>query len=85
MHISVDLSCYPLADDYIPMIRNFINKINQHPDINVVTNTMSTQLFGEFSILMPLLTEAMDSSWAEDGKAIFVCKFINADLTPDEL
>jgi len=66
MQISVELSCYPLADDFIPMISNFIKKINQHPEVTAITNTMSTQLFGE----------------SEDGKAIFVCKFINAELNP---
>lgn len=82
MQISVELSCYPLADDFIPMIRGFIKKINQHPEITAITNTMSTQLFGASEVLMPLLAEAMESSWGKDGKAVFVCKFINAELNP---
>jgi uncharacterized protein YqgV (UPF0045/DUF77 family) len=82
MQISVEISCYPLADEYIPVIRAFINKINQHPDITAITNTMSTQLFGDSKVLMPLLNEAMENSWTEDGKAVFVCKFINAELAP---
>jgi len=82
MQMSVELSCYPLMDDFIPVISRFIKKINQHPEITAITNTMSTQLFGESEVLMPLLTEAMQSSWAIDGKAVFVCKFINAELNP---
>ncbi len=82
MQISVELSCYPLQDEFIPVISRFIEKINQNPDVAAITNTMSTQLFGEASQLMPMLTEAMESSWAKDGKAIFVCKFINAELNP---
>jgi len=82
MQISVELSCYPLADDFIPMISNFIKKINQHPEVTAITNTMSTQLFGESEVVMSILNKAMESSWAEDGKAIFVCKFINAELNP---
>ena len=84
MQISVELSCYPLADEYIVMIREFIEKINQHPEITAITNTMSTQLFGDSETLMPLLSKAMESSWQEDGKAVFVCKFINADLNPNK-
>ena len=45
MQISVELSCYPLADEIIPVIRRFIDKINQHPDVTAITNTMSTYLF----------------------------------------
>ena len=82
MQISVELSCYPLQDEFIPMISRFINKINQHPEVTAVTNTMSTQLFGESDVVMPLLAEAMESSWGKDGKAVFVCKFINAELNP---
>ncbi len=82
MQISVELSCYPLADDFIPVISKFIKKINQHPDVTAITNTMSTQLFGESDAVMSILQKAMVSSWAEDGKAVFVCKFINAELNP---
>jgi len=84
MQISVELSCYPLADDFIPMISGFIKKINQHPEVTAITNTMSTQLFGESELVMPMLTKAMESSWAKDGKAVFVCKFINAELNPNQ-
>ncbi|MCP3675813.1 MAG: hypothetical protein GY829_15280 [Gammaproteobacteria bacterium] len=83
MQISVELSCYPLADDFIPMISEFIKKINQHPEVTAITNTMSTQLFGESDVVMPLLNRAMEGSWAKDGKAVFVCKFINAELNPN--
>jgi uncharacterized protein YqgV (UPF0045/DUF77 family) len=83
MQISVELSCYPLADEFIPVIKSFIDTINQHPEVTAITNTMSTQLFGEASIVMPMLAEAMESSWLKDGKAVFVCKFINAQLNPN--
>ena len=82
MQISVELSCYPLKDEFIPMISGFIEKINQHPEVTAITNTMSTQLFGESEAIMSMLSQAMESSWAKDGKAVFVCKFINAELNP---
>jgi len=82
MQVSVELSCYPLAEKYIPPIRAFIDKINQTEGVTAITNTMSTQLFGESSVVFPLLEQAMTSSWQEEGKAVFVCKFINGDLSP---
>jgi len=82
MKVSVELSCYPLAEEYIPVIKAFIDQINQTEGVKAITNTMSTQLFGEGDIVFPLLQNAMTSSWQQDGKAVFVCKFINADLTP---
>lgn len=82
MQISVELSCYPLAEKYIPPIKAFIDKINQTEGITALTNTMSTQLFGDSAVVFPLLEQAMTSSWQEEGKAVFVCKFINGDLSP---
>ena len=82
MNISVELSCYPLAEEYIPPIKAFIDKINQTEGVTAITNTMSTQLFGESSVVFPLLEQAMTSSWQEQGKAVFVCKFINGNLAP---
>ena len=82
MHISVELSCYPLNEDYIPPIKEFISKINQTEGVQAITNTMSTQLFGESDIIFPLLEKAMTSTWQTQGKAVFVCKFLTGDLSP---
>ena len=82
MNISGELSCYPLAEEYIPPIKAFIDKINQTEGVTAITNTMSTQLFGESSVVFPLLEQAMTTSWQEQGKAVFVCKFINGNLAP---
>lgn len=82
MQISVELSCYPLTEKYIPPIKAFIDKINQTEGVTALTNTMSTQLFGDSAVVFPLLEQAMTSSWQEEGKAVFVCKFINGDLSP---
>ncbi len=83
MHLSVEISNYPLAEEYIPPIKDFIDRLNRHPDLTVLTNTMSTQIFGEYDILMPILTAEMRTSFQRYGKLIFVCKFINADLDPN--
>ena len=46
MNISVDLSLYPLQDEFIPMIIDFIHRLQQHEGVEIVRNQMSTQLFG---------------------------------------
>ena len=82
MQISVEISSYPLADDYLPAIRTFIDMMNQVPGLTVVTNTMSTQIFGELELVMNALSGAMEFSWQTFGKNIFVCKFIGTNLDP---
>ena len=80
--ISVEISKYPLADEYIPAIKNFIERLNKVDGLTVVTNTMSTQIFGEHQLVMNTLRDEMVLSWQRYGKAVFVCKFIGMDLTP---
>ncbi|MCG7563237.1 MULTISPECIES: hypothetical protein [Pseudoalteromonas] len=82
MQLSVEISKYPLHADYIPFIKDFIERLNQHPELKVLTNTMSTQVFGDYDVLMDTLSAEMKRSFEQFGKIVFVCKFISGDLSP---
>lgn len=76
MDLTVEISMYPLADDYIPAIDDFIALLNGVPGVKVVTTPTSTRLQGQYTTVMALLGEAMAASHARFGKAVFVTKFI---------
>lgn len=80
MKASVDISLYPLADEYIPAIKEFIDRVQDYPDIAVVRNDLSTQLYGDFEQIMDLLKVEVQLSWEKYGKGIFVIKFLRDDL-----
>ncbi|MGJ8686165.1 MAG: YkoF family thiamine/hydroxymethylpyrimidine-binding protein [Spongiibacteraceae bacterium] len=82
MQLSVEISMYPLKDEYIPAIQDFIDRLNTHADLRVMTNTMSTQVFGDYDMLMDVIKKEMRQSYERFGRAIFVCKFIEGDLSP---
>lgn len=82
MKLSVEISKYPLHQDYIPFIKGFIERLNQHPGLEVITNTMSTQVFGDYDVVMSAVSSEIKRSHQEFGKAVFVCKFIGGDLSP---
>jgi hypothetical protein len=82
MELSVEISKYPLADDYIPAIKDFIDRLRAIDGLSVVGNTMSTQVFGDYDLVMGSLTEEIRRSYEQFGKAIFVCKFIGINLDP---
>lgn len=84
MKLSVEISKYPLHQDYIPYIKGFIDRLNQHQGLTVITNTMSTQVFGDYDVVMSAVTDEIKRSHQEFGKAIFVCKFIGGDLSPSK-
>ena len=80
MQISVDLSLYPLQDDYIPVIIDFIHRLQAHEGVDVVRNQMTTQLFGEYGRVMAVLTEELRHSFETHGKAVIVAKIVNGDV-----
>ena len=71
MDASVDISLYPLADEFIPAVKDFIN---------VVRGDLSTQIFGDYDRIMDLLKDEIRHSWETHGKGIFVIKFLMDDL-----
>ncbi|MCK7459728.1 YkoF family thiamine/hydroxymethylpyrimidine-binding protein [Idiomarina aminovorans] len=84
MQISVEMSLYPLADNYLETIQDFIERLNQHSELTVITNTMSTQVFGEMQEVMRILGEEMERLYQNVPANVLVCKFINKDLRPGD-
>lgn len=82
MQLSVEISKYPLAEDYKGPIKAFIEQLHTEPDLLVISNTMSTQIFGEYDVVMQALQRCMHWSMSTYGKLVFVCKFIPGDLRP---
>lgn len=82
MDLSVEISKYPLHEDYIPVIKDFIDRLNNYDQVTVITNTMSTQVFGKFDDVMNALSNEMKTSFAQEIKQVMVMKFINDDLRP---
>jgi len=80
MKITVEISLYPLNADYKPIIRTFIHELRTHNGIETVTNQMSTQITGEFDVVMPVVTACIKKSMEKNDKVVFVTKYLNAGL-----
>jgi hypothetical protein len=76
MNIGVEISLYPLRNDYIPPIRGFIERLNADGRFKVMTNDMSTQVFGPYEDVMSALTREIKPTFENDGKSIFVMKVL---------
>lgn len=80
MKLSVEISMYPLADDFKPSIKAVIAAFNQYPELEVITSATSTQLFGNYDVVMDALKIELKRSYETYGQAVFVTKFINGDV-----
>lgn len=80
MHLSVEISMYPLQDGYKPKIKEFLDAINENSgNVEIRTSNMSTRVFGEFDEVNTLLNASMKESMRRYGKIVFVCKYLQGD------
>ena len=76
MEISVDISMYPLQKEFETPILAFISQLEKETSVEVVRNELSTQVHGEYKIIMALLEKEMFSVFTEIPDSIFVLKFV---------
>ena len=80
MEIGVEISLYPLKADFVPVIHEFLERVNRTGALRVVTNSMSTQIFGPFDVVMQLLREELRTTFetlaGANDKAVFVMKVL---------
>ena len=80
MDIGVEISLYPLQREFAPLIREFLARLNADTGLRVVTNSMSTQVFGTYEAVMEALRRELRPTLAAlaaaDDKAVFVMKVL---------
>lgn len=80
MQLSVDISMYPLQEDYKTKIKAFLHDLNSNANaVEIRTSNMSTRLFGDFQAVTDLLNAAILESMQRYGKIVFVCKYLQGD------
>lgn len=57
MIFTIEISHYPLIENYEGNIISFINELKNIDGVYVMTNAMSTQIKGEHTILLPAIGE----------------------------
>jgi uncharacterized protein YqgV (UPF0045/DUF77 family) len=76
MEIGIEMSLYPLDADFIAPIQGFIDRLNARARFKVITNSMSTQVFGEFDEVFGVLVPELKKTFETNDKAVFVMKVL---------
>ena len=79
MRISVDISLYPLNENYVEPILTFINKLEENPNLIVKRNSLSTQVFGEYRDVMDCLDDEIEAVFDAIPASVFVLKMVGSD------
>ncbi|NQV86593.1 MAG: thiamine-binding protein [Woeseiaceae bacterium] len=77
MQVAVDISLYPLDENFIAPIKDVIQRLAQHDGVEVEYNRMSTQLRGDYDVVMSVLTEEIRTTFDDLPKAVFTIKILN--------
>ena len=77
MQVAVDISLYPLDENFIPPIKDIIGRLGKYEGVAVERNRMSTQLRGEFDVVMAALTKEIGTTFEQVPKAVFAIKILN--------
>ncbi len=81
MRTAVEISLYPLDNNYIPPIKDFIERLNTYAELQVITNAMSTQISGEHQRLFEILAIETEQTFAAAGRKVFVMKVLGGKET----
>ena len=80
MKVAVDISLYPLTENFIPPIQDVIERLNGYDGIEVSTNPMSTQIRGEYDEVMAALHTEIRETFETVPKAVFAIRILNNPL-----
>jgi hypothetical protein len=80
MRITVEISLYPLRENFVRGIRDFILRLREEEGLEIVSNQLSTQVRGDYDVVTDALNRCMRETMEADGTAVFVMKYVNADL-----
>jgi uncharacterized protein YqgV (UPF0045/DUF77 family) len=75
MRAAVEISMYPLTGEFRPPIQAFIDRLNTYPELEVRTNSLSTQIWGEMDRALAILAREMQQA-AGGPQLVFVLKVL---------
>lgn len=81
MECSIEISMYPINNNYKPAIIDFIKRLRKHPFINIETNGMSTQVFGDYDRVMKAINTEIKNTFIKEVKVVFNMKVMNKILS----
>ena len=91
MNIVADMSLYPLKNEPVPDIIEFIRDLRAQPDLEVVSNQLSTQVGGSFEAVTTAVNRCMRKAMERPETVVLIVRYLNIErdldraptLTPD--
>lgn len=83
MNISVELTFSPLQDDFEDHIITFIKRL-RNSGLTVLENPLSTQVYGEYELVMGVLHSEIKTAFDLMDKGLLFMKIVKSDRSDYE-
>lgn len=80
MEITVEISLYPLTDNYEQVVLDFIHSMHHYEGLRIETNGLSTQIFGEYDQVLDAIKTEMKELY-QSQQAVLLIKMGRGTLT----
>ena len=80
MRATVEISMYPLSEEYELKILDFIKHIESVPELIVRVNETSTHIAGDYDLIFSTLQDGIRKVFESNYKSVFVLKVLGMDL-----
>jgi uncharacterized protein YqgV (UPF0045/DUF77 family) len=84
MNASIELSLYPLKENYKEKIVAFILRLKKYDKVTIQPNGMSTQIFGDYDVIMDIVKNELREELS-NHRCMAVMKIGDGFLTSDKL
>ena len=82
MVASAEISLYALTTDYETVVLDFIHRLKAHEELKVHVNELSTQITGDYDVLMKALEQEMKETFHRGRISAFTIKILNTNIEP---
>ncbi len=84
MTITVEISHYPLKNDYEEDVLKFISALKSDKNLEVYTNSMSTYIKGDVDLVMDVVKKAIKNLYSHHKKSATIIKVIPGNLPVEQ-
>lgn len=77
--ITLDISYYTFTKEFLEQVQSFIDELNSFPKVEVFTNAVSTQVYGDFDDVMSAFKTTLKNHFQMFDDNAVVVKILNCD------
>jgi uncharacterized protein YqgV (UPF0045/DUF77 family) len=84
MQVTVEVSLYPLTENFEAVVIEYIEEIKKTSSLQIFVNGLSTQIIGEYDLVMSTLNKINKETF-EKYKCVILMKMASGEKTIDNL